>query len=102
MLDQFCAIDVSHENWRHERFINLFHQIDRMLILRADHNTVRMHQVSDGAALTQKFWVTYDIKFGAVTVISLDRFRHFFSRLYGHGTLINDYSVAFKNTGDFT
>ena len=41
VLDQLGAVDVGHENRRHERFVNLLHQVDRLLALRADDDAIR-------------------------------------------------------------
>ena len=45
VLDQLRAVDVGHQNRRHEWLVNLLHQIDRALALRADHDPVGLHQV---------------------------------------------------------
>ena len=40
----------------------LFHQIDRMIALRADHDPIGVHQVADCAAFPKKFRVADDVE----------------------------------------
>ena len=44
VLDQLRAVDVGDEDRRHERLVDLLHQVDRALALRADDDAVGIHQ----------------------------------------------------------
>src|ERR1044072_3257269 len=101
MFYQLRAVDIRNKNWRHERFIDFFHQIGRMFAFRADDDAVGMHQIVNGAAFAQKLRITDDIKLGAVAIVTLDRFGHFLPGLYRHRTLIDDNSIIGQNTGNF-
>ena len=50
MLNKFGTANVGHEDRRHEGFVHLFHQIDRVFALRSDHDPVRMHEIAHCAA----------------------------------------------------
>src|SRR5262249_20356220 len=49
VFDEFGAVDPGDKHRRHERFVNFFQQVDRMLTLRADDDAVRVHQIVNGA-----------------------------------------------------
>src|SRR5205823_1970268 len=42
VLNELGAVNSGYEHGRHERLVNLFHQIDSVLTLRANHDAVRM------------------------------------------------------------
>ena len=72
-----------------------------MFTLRTDDDPVGMHQIVNGAAFAQKFRITDDVELRAVTIITLDRFGHFFPGLYRHGALIDDDAVIGQDTSNF-
>src|SRR5205823_8785824 len=94
------AIDVGDKNRRHERLINLFHQIGGVFALCADDNPIRMHQIVDRTAFAQEFRITDHVELRAVTIITLNRFGHFFAGLYWHGAFIDDHAVIGEDAGD--
>ena len=72
MLDQLGTANVSHQDGRHERFIDFFHQIDRLFALRSDDNAIRLHQVRHCTAFAQKFRIADHIKLCAEPIVSLN------------------------------
>src|ERR1043166_9309310 len=94
MFDQFGAVDVGHENRRHEWFVDLLHEVDSVFALRANHNPVRMHQVGHRAAFTQKFGIADHVKLGPVPVIALDGLADFFARFNWDRALVHDHTIT--------
>ena len=43
MLDQLGAVNPGDQNGRHERLVNLFHQINSVLTLGPNDNAIWMH-----------------------------------------------------------
>ena len=100
VLDQLRAVDVGHENRRHERLVNLLHQVDRALALRADHDSIGFHQVSHRAAFAQELRIADDVELRAVLVVAFDRLRDFFAGLHRHGALVDDHAIIGQDAGD--
>src|SRR6187397_766767 len=101
MLDQLGTVHVSHEHWRHEWFVNFFHQIDGMFALRTDYDPVWIHQICDRAAFAQELGIADDIELRAMAIVALDRLGDFFARLYRHGALVHDHAIVFQDPGNF-
>src|SRR5882724_3042404 len=102
MFDELGAVNISHQDWRHKRLINLLHEIDRVFALRSDDNTIRPHQIRYCAAFAQKFRVADHIEARAVAVVSFDRFGYLLARFYGHCALVNDHAIISQDSGDFS
>ena len=100
MLDQLGTVDVGYKNRSHEWLIHFFHQIDRMIALRADHDPIGVHQVADCASFPKKFRVADDVELCAVTIVTLDRLSHFFAGLNGHGAFIDNDAIAGQDPGN--
>src|SRR6266545_1259148 len=73
MFDEFGAVNISHQDRRHKRLINLLHEIDGMFALCSDDNAIRTHQIRYRTAFAQKFGVADHIE---VSAIGLLRSRH--------------------------
>src|SRR6266446_780209 len=102
MFNQLGAIDVGHQNRRHEWFVDLLHQVDGVFALRANHDTIRVHQVGYSAVFAQEFGIADNVKFRAMPVIAFDRFTNLFAGFDGHRALVHDYPVARQDSGDLT
>ncbi len=100
MLDQLRAVHVGHHNGSHERLINLLHQSERAIAIRSNNDSVRIHEVGDGASFPEKFRIADDVKIDAGLVVSSDRFRDLFAGLNRHGALVDDDSIFLENLGD--
>src|SRR4030095_3435220 len=101
MLYYLRAVDIGDKNRRHERLVDFFYQIDRLFTLRTDDDPVGMHPIVNGAGFAQKFRIADDVELRAVTIVTLDRFGHFFTGLYRHGALIDDDAVIGQDTSNF-
>ena len=93
VLDQLRAVDIGHEDRRHEGLVDLLHETDRLFALCADHDPVRVHEIGHSAAFTEKFRVADDVEARAVLVIALDRLRYFFAGLHRHRALVDDDAI---------
>src|SRR6266516_6376466 len=102
MFDEFGAVNISHQDRRHERLINLLHEIDGVFALCSDDNAIRTHQIRYRTAFAQKFGVADHIEVSAMAVVSFNRFGHFLARFYGHCALVNDHTIISQNSGDFS
>ncbi len=100
MLDQLRAVDIGDQNRRHERLVNLFHQVDRALALRADHDPIGLHQIGHRAAFAQEFRIAHDVELGPVFVVALDRVRDLLAGLHRHGALVDDDAIVRQHAGD--
>ena len=72
-----------------------------MLALRSNHDAIRMHQIGNRTAFTQKLRITNNIELCAVAIVSLDRFSHFFACLYRHRALVDNYPIVSHYPRDF-
>src|SRR6266567_4132071 len=102
MFDQFGAVNISHEDRRHEWLIDFLHEINGVLALRPNHDAIRMHQIGNRTAFTQKLRIANNIELCAVAIVSLDRFSHFFARLYRHRALVDNYPIIARSISDGT
>src|SRR5450432_3697243 len=100
MLNQLSAVYVGDENWRHERLVDLFHEVNGVFALCANHDAVRLHQVGDRAAFAQELRIAHDIKFSAVPVIALDRLANLFAGFDWHCALVHDHAIACHDAGN--
>src|SRR5438067_1370768 len=100
VLDQFRAVDVGHKDRRHERLVDLFHEIDGVFALRADHDAVGLHQVGHRAAFAQEFRIADDIELGPVSVVTLDRFAHLLAGFHRHRAFVHDHAITGQDIGD--
>ena len=65
VLDHFCARDVREnhaEVVEHHRAVEAGHEFLRLFAFHANDNAVRLHEVRDGGAFLQEFWVAGHIE----------------------------------------
>ncbi len=97
MFDQLGAIDIRDHDWRHKRFVNLFHNRQSALAVRSNHNAIGFHEIGNGAALAKKFRIADNIEVDIHFVVPPDRIGHFFSGLHWHSALVDDHPVFFEH-----
>ena len=102
MFDEFGAVNISHQDRRHKRLINLLYEIDGVFALCSDDNAIRTHQIRYCTAFAQKFGVADHIEVSAMAVVSFDRFGHFLARFHGHCALVNYHTIISQNSRDFS
>lgn len=90
MLDQFGGIDVRHHDGRLERSVDFLHGLNGALGLDADNDAIGLHEVLDGEAFAEKFWIADDVEFDLGLAVAGDGFGDFLTGLDGDGAFIND------------
>src|SRR5215472_7061799 len=62
MLDEFSGIEVGHKNRTVKWQIELAQDPLAPFILYAENDSIGMHEVVDGGAFAQKFWIAGDVE----------------------------------------
>ena len=101
MFDELGAVNIGNEDWCHEWFVQLLHQVDSVLALRANHNAIRMHEIGNCTTFAQKFGIADDVEVCAVTIVSLDRFSHLFACFHRHRAFVHDHPIIRQHARDF-
>src|ERR1700730_14754962 len=102
MFDQLGAVDVGYQNRRHERFVDLLHEIDCVFTLCTNHDPVRVHQVGHRAAFAQKLGIADHIEFRTMLVIAFNGLANLFAGFDWHRALVDDHAIARQDAGDLT